>query len=179
MNYVPERLGVTKGEYAVLTLHRPSNVDHRETLTDLLGTLDRIQQRIPIIFPIHPRTRKNIDAHGLLDTLKSLQNIQLCDPLSYLEFLSLYSCSRLVLTDSGGIQEETSWLHIPCITLRENTERFVTVELGSNSLVGTDRKAILKAVDEVLAGTGKQGGPIPLWDGHAAERIRDTLIELG
>ncbi len=176
---VPERLGVTRGEYAVLTLHRPSNVDDPEILADLLGTLDIIQKKMPIVFPIHPRTRKNIEGHGLLQTLKEMPGITLCEPLSYLDFLSLYSCSRLVLTDSGGIQEETSWLHIPCITLRQNTERYVTVELGSNTMAGTERSAILAAVEDVLAGRGKTGQAIPLWDGKSAERIRDTLIELG
>ena len=175
---MPARLGVTPGEYAVLTLHRPSNVDHRETLQDLLGTLERIQERLPIVFPIHPRTRRNIDDLGLLDTIKGLGGIRLCDPLSYLEFLNLYSQSRLVLTDSGGIQEETSWLRIPCVTLRENTERFVTVELGSNYLVGTDRAAILEVVGDILDGRGKPGGDIPLWDGHTAGRIRDLFVEM-
>ena len=175
---LPGRLGVTPGEYAVLTLHRPSNVDVKETLENLLGTLEEVQNRLPIVFPIHPRTRKNIDDLGLLTRLKELEGIRLCDPLSYMEFLNLYSQSRLVLTDSGGIQEETSWLRIPCVTLRENTERYVTVELGSNYLVGTDRDTILAAVNDILDGRGKKGEGIPLWDGVTAERIRDIFVEL-
>ena len=175
---LPGRLGVTPGEYAVLTLHRPSNVDVKETLENLLGTLEEVQNRLPIVFPIHPRTRKNIDDLGLLTRLKELEGIRLCDPLSYMEFLNLYSQSRLVLTDSGGIQEETSWLRIPCVTLRENTERYVTVELGSNYLVGTDRDTILAAVNDILDGRGKKGEGIPLWDGATAERIRDIFVEL-
>jgi UDP-N-acetylglucosamine 2-epimerase (non-hydrolysing) len=168
----PARFNLRPGAYGVVTLHRPSNVDNPEILADLLGTLEIVQRELPLIFAIHPRTRKNITAFGLEDRLASMPGLQLCDPLSYLDFLDLYRQSRLVLTDSGGIQEETSWLRIPCITMRENTERGVTVELGTNYLTGTRRDKVLEAYTAVMEGRGKPGGEIPLWDGRAAERIR-------
>jgi UDP-N-acetylglucosamine 2-epimerase (non-hydrolysing) len=166
-----ERFNVKPGEYGVVTLHRPSNVDTQNKLEDLLGTLRIVQERLPLVFAVHPRTRNNAKRFGLLEHLESMPNVQLCTPLSYLDFLDLYRQSKLVLTDSGGIQEETSWLNIPCITMRENTERFVTVELGSNYLVGTRREKILAAFEEVMSGRAKQRQSIPLWDGKAADRI--------
>jgi UDP-N-acetylglucosamine 2-epimerase (non-hydrolysing) len=166
-----ERFNVKPGEYGVVTMHRPSNVDEKMKLEDLLGTLRIVQERLPLVFVIHPRTLKNAERFGLLDELKAMPNVQLVSPLSYLDFLDLYRQSKLVLTDSGGIQEETSWLNVPCITMRENTERYVTVELGSNYLVGTDRSRILEAFDAVMSGQAKQKQEIPLWDGQTAERI--------
>ena len=174
----PQRFGVAPGGYGVVTLHRPSNVDNPEILADLLGTLDTVQRELPLVFAIHPRTRKNIAAFGLQERLDAMTGLTLCDPLSYLDFLDLYRQSRLVLTDSGGIQEETSWLRIPCVTMRENTERGVTVELGSNYLTGVSRERILGAFREVMDGRGKTGGEIPLWDGRTAERIRDLFEAL-
>lgn len=168
----PERFGLAAGGYGVVTLHRPSNVDDPATLADLLGTLEIIQRELPLIFAIHPRTRKNISAFGLEGELARMPGLRFCDPLSYLDFLDLYRQSRLVLTDSGGIQEETSWLRVPCITMRENTERAVTVELGTNYLTGVGRERVLEACGDVLEGRGKPGGEIPLWDGQAALRIR-------
>jgi UDP-N-acetylglucosamine 2-epimerase (non-hydrolysing) len=175
---MPGRFGVEPGAYGVVTLHRPSNVDSPEILADLLGTLEAVQSELPLVFAIHPRTRKNIAAFGLQGRLDAMNQVQLCDPLSYLDFLDLYRNSRLVLTDSGGIQEETSWLKIPCITMRENTERGVTVELGTNYLTGVARERILKAFGEVMEGRGKPGGGIPLWDGRAAERICDIFLAM-
>ena len=174
----PARFGLEPGSYGVLTLHRPSNVDQPEILADLLGTLDLVQRELPLVFAIHPRTRKNIAAFGLQGRLDAMADLRLCDPLSYLDFLDLYRQSRIVLTDSGGIQEETSWLRIPCVTMRENTERGVTVELGTNYLTGTARGSVLAAFQEVMAGRGKQGGEIPHWDGRTAERIRTLFEEL-
>ncbi len=162
---------VSPGEYGVVTLHRPSNVDNPAILADLLGTLETVQEQLPLIFAIHPRTRKNISALGMDDRLAAMKNLTLCEPLSYMDFLDLYRQSRMVLTDSGGIQEETSWLKVPCITMRENTERGVTVELGTNYLVGTSREKILAAFADVMSGKGKAGGEIPLWDGRTSERI--------
>jgi len=175
---LPARLGVEPGSYGVVTLHRPSNVDDPAKLADLLGTLEIVQRELPLVFAIHPRTRKNAAAFGLLAALEALPNLTLCDPLGYLDFLDLYRQSKLVLTDSGGVQEETSWLRIPCVTMRENTERGVTVELGTNYLVGTDRARILGAFREVLDGRGKPGGEIPLWDGRTGERIAALFAEL-
>lgn len=169
---VPARLGVSPGAFGVVTLHRPVNVDDPAILADLLGTLEIVQRELPLVFAIHPRTRRNIAAFGLGGRLDALSRVTLCEPLSYLDFLDLYRQSRVVLTDSGGIQEETSWLGIPCLTLRENTERAVTVELGTNHLVGTARPRILAAFREVMEGPPPQRPAIPGWDGHAALRIR-------
>ncbi|MFA7329598.1 MAG: UDP-N-acetylglucosamine 2-epimerase (non-hydrolyzing) [Candidatus Delongbacteria bacterium] len=175
---MPARFDQHPGGYGVVTLHRPSNVDNPAILADLLGTLEIVQRELPLIFAIHPRTRKNITACGLEGRLAAMDNLQLCDPLSYLDFLDLYRQSRLVLTDSGGIQEETSWLRVPCITLRENTERAVTVELGTNYLTGVGRAQVLAAFQDVMSGKGKTGSQIPLWDGQTAKRICQLFEDL-
>ena len=135
---VREDLGVAGKDYAVLTLHRPSNVDDRAALAGILDALEQISARLPIIFPVHPRTRARLDEFGFADRIKRAGNLRLIEPLGYLDFLRLYSGARLVLTDSGGIQEETTVLSIPCLTLRENTERPITVEMGTNTIVGAD-----------------------------------------
>lgn len=171
-------LGLSNEDYAVLTLHRPSNVDEPETFSRILDALEQISSRIPIVFPVHPRTRKKIDSLGLGKRIEELAGLQLIDPLGYLDFLSLYSRARLVLTDSGGLQEETTVLSIPCLTLRENTERPITVESGTNTVVGTDPAKITSAAFAALAtesnGTARR---IPeLWDGHTARRIVDELL---
>jgi UDP-N-acetylglucosamine 2-epimerase (non-hydrolysing) len=175
---VREELEVAGMDYAVVTLHRPSNVDEPEVLGRILSALARIGERLPVVFPIHPRTRKNLAEFGLLDKLERGSRVRLTEPLGYLDFLHLYSGARLVLTDSGGIQEETTALGIPCLTLRENTERPVTVELGTNRVVGTDPEKITGEAWEALA-RDRGGAPRvpPLWDGHAAERILDALLE--
>jgi UDP-N-acetylglucosamine 2-epimerase (non-hydrolysing) len=166
-------------DYAVLTLHRPSNVDDPGTLERILEAIEKIGNRIPVIFPVHPRTEKMIIDLPLAERLLNAANgLSLINPLGYLDFLSLYSSARLVLTDSGGIQEETSVLGIPCLTLRENTERPITVEMGTNKIVGTDPGKIVDAAFAALDETTKPHPvSIPLWDGHAAERILDALIE--
>lgn len=172
------QLGVADGDYAVLTLHRPSNVDQRETFAGILAALESITERLPVIFPVHPRTRKTIAELGLSDRVASIKNLRLIDPLGYLDFLNLYSGARLVLTDSGGIQEETTALGIPCLTLRENTERPITVELGTNVIVGTDTSRIVTAAKASLNGSAKRTtSQPPLWDGHTSERILDALEE--
>src|SRR5687767_13140821 len=169
-------LGVTDKEYGVLTLHRPSNVDAPETFARILAALETITQTLPLIFPVHPRTRKTIAELGLSDRVASLKNLRLIDPLGYLDFLSLYSAARLVLTDSGGIQEETTALGIPCLTLRENTERPITVELGTNVVVGTDTARIVAGASAALNGSAKKTTrQPPLWDGRTSERILDAL----
>jgi UDP-N-acetylglucosamine 2-epimerase (non-hydrolysing) len=172
-------LGVADADYAVLTLHRPSNVDERETFARILTALEAITQKLPVIFPVHPRTRKTIAELGLSDRVAALGNLRLIEPLGYLDFLSLYSGARLVLTDSGGIQEETTALGIPCLTLRENTERPITVELGTNIVVGTDTTRIITAATAALNGSaiGTTRQPA-LWDGRTSERILDALDEV-
>jgi UDP-N-acetylglucosamine 2-epimerase (non-hydrolysing) len=165
-------------EYAVITLHRPSNVDELQTLERIVGALEKIGDRISVVFPVHPRTLKMINEVGLDDRLLRVKGLKLVDPLGYLDFLSLYSGACLVLTDSGGIQEETSFLGIPCLTLRENTERPITVELGTNKVVGTEPAKIVAAAFAALDETTKPHPvSIPLWDGHTAERILDALIQ--
>jgi UDP-N-acetylglucosamine 2-epimerase (non-hydrolysing) len=155
--------------YGVVTLHRPSNVDDPETLRELLVTLGMVAERLPLVFAAHPRTRKNIGRFDLELLVSS--RIQILPPQGYLEMLGLMACAAVVLTDSGGMQEETTALSVPCLTLRENTERPITVEQGTNTLVGQDRTIILENVDQIVATGGKRGRVPELWDGHAAERI--------
>ena len=176
---IKKQLDLTEGSYAVLTLHRPSNVDNRPTFTRILDALETISRSLRIVFPVHPRTRKTIADLGLSERVGSIGNLQLIDPLGYLDFISLYSSARLVLTDSGGIQEETTFLRIPCVTLRENTERPVTVQLGTNVIVGTDTHKIITAATNALNGSANMPSqPVPLWDGHTADRILDALEEI-
>lgn len=171
----PARLGVTPGGYAVLTLHRPSNVDDPRVLGGLLDALDAIQRELPVVFPVHPRTRKRFTEFGVDGRIAAMGGLRLCEPLGYLEFLGLTSQARLVLTDSGGLQEETTALGIPCLTIRENTERPVTISEGTNTLVGTSTTRILEAAWAALAGQGKAGRVPALWDGKASERIAQVF----
>lgn len=168
-----ETLKVTPGSYICMTLHRPSNVDNPELLRELLSMILTIAEQIRIIFPCHPRTRKELAGLGFEETKHP--NLTLIEPLGYLDFLRLQSSCRLVLTDSGGVQEETTYLKIPCITMRHSTERPVTVDVGSNILTGPNPDKVLAAVSEILAGKAKEGRIPHLWDGHAAERIVDVL----
>ncbi|HXD31132.1 MAG TPA: UDP-N-acetylglucosamine 2-epimerase (non-hydrolyzing) [Pyrinomonadaceae bacterium] len=174
---VRENLGLADANYAVLTLHRPSNVDDRETFSGILDGLAEIGERVPVIFPVHPRTRKTIGDLGLTEKITGLTGLRMIEPLGYLDFLSLYSNAKLVLTDSGGLQEETTVLGIPCLTLRETTERPITVELGTNVVVGTDPQKITAAAFAILSddATIKWPNVPPLWDGHTADRIVDVL----
>src|SRR5580704_7912402 len=172
---IGDELGLRNGKgwqsFGVLTLHRPSNVDSPEKLAALLGAMDAIAQRVPIVFPVHPRTQMRLTQTGI----KHHPKLRLIPPLGYLDFLCLLSKAALVLTDSGGIQEETTALGVPCLTLRENTERPVTVTHGTNEIVGLDSAKIRNGVDTVLAGKWKSGRLPQFWDGHAAERIVDIL----
>ncbi len=173
---IREALGISGKDYAVLTLHRPSNVDERKTFAGILDALEEIGRRIPILFPAHPRTRKMIAHFGLGDRIENVSGLRVIEPLGYLDFLSLYSRARFVLTDSGGIQEETTVLGIPCLTLRDNTERPVTVNMGTNTIVGTDRGKITAAAFAVLDGSKNSNHQVPpLWDGHTADRILAAL----
>ena len=174
---IREQLGVAGSDYAVLTLHRPSNVDERETFLRILGALEEIGRRLPIIFPVHPRTCKTIAELGLAERVERANALRLIEPLGYLDFLGLFSGARLVLTDSGGLQEETTVLGIPCLTLRENTERPITVEMGTNTVVGSDPQRITAAAFAALDDTPRNSLPRvpPLWDGLTAERILEEL----
>jgi UDP-N-acetylglucosamine 2-epimerase (non-hydrolysing) len=176
-----EELGVAGRDYAVVTLHRPSNVDDAAALGRILSALAEIAERLPVVFPAHPRTRARIDEFGLAELVERAGGVRLTEPLGYLDFLRLHSGARLVLTDSGGLQEETTALGVPCLTLRENTERPVTVTHGTNRVVGTDAEKIVGAALEVLdsprAGSGGAARVPPLWDGRTAERILDALLE--
>ena len=160
--------------YGVLTLHRPSNVDDAYLFRNLLETVRQVSERLPVVFPVHPRTRNRMETLGLQAMLED-ERIACLQPLGYLEMLGLVSGARLVMTDSGGLQEETTVVGVPCITLRNNTERPVTVEQGTNTIVGQDREKILAVVDDVLENGGKSGRIPELWDGKAAERIKQVL----
>jgi UDP-N-acetylglucosamine 2-epimerase (non-hydrolysing) len=172
-----ERLGLQPGQFCAMTLHRPSNVDDKDALNGILNALEAIQRSIPIVFPIHPRTRARLDEFGLMGRIKSMPNLLLTSPLGYLDFLQLYSNSRLVLTDSGGIQEETTALGIPCLTLRQNTERPITVSEGTNIVVGNDSETITREASAALARPMPKGRVPELWDGRAAERIVNAIEE--
>ena len=163
-----------ESDYGILTLHRPSNVDGADVLQGLLETLNIISEKLPLIFPVHPRTSMKIK-EAKLEKLLSKSGIVVLEPLSYLDLLGLMRNARLVLTDSGGIQEETTALGIPCVTLRENTERPITISNGTNTLVGTRRDKILEASEETLKKSNKTGKIPKYWDGHAADRIVDVL----
>jgi len=169
----PALIGSPEG-YGIVTLHRPSNVDHPDVLAPLLGVLSEISRQLPLIFALHPRTKTNIERFGLGHLIDDARLI-LLPPQGYLEMVGLMAGARIVLTDSGGLQEETTALGVPCLTLRENTERPITVEQGTNTMVGRDVMAIRKEAAEIFAGHGKQGRVPELWDGHAADRIADDL----
>ena len=169
----PALLAHARG-HGVVTLHRPSNVDDADTLRSLLGVLREVSASLPLVFALHPRTRNNIERFGLADMIDH-QRMALLPPQGYLEMLGLMRDATLVLTDSGGLQEETTALGVPCLTLRENTERPITAEQGTNTLVGRDPQAIRQGVAEILRGDGKRGRVPELWDGHAADRIAADL----
>jgi UDP-N-acetylglucosamine 2-epimerase (non-hydrolysing) len=173
-------LGLTDRDYAVLTLHRPSNVDETTAFVYIIEALEEISRRLPVVFPAHPRTRKMISELGLTDRIEKIKDLLLIDPVGYLDFLQLLNGARLVLTDSGGIQEETTVLGIPCVTLRENTERPITVEMGTNIIAGTNPANIIKAALGALDHPPDRSAPRipPLWDGHTADRILDALSPL-
>jgi len=169
------QFGLVKGEYCVLTLHRPSNVDEIIPFTRIIEAIDEIATCAPIIFPAHPRTIKRAEEFGLKQRIEAIPNLILTGPLGYFDFISLVSGSKLVLTDSGGLQEETTALGIPCITLRESTERPITVTEGTNVIVGNNTDEIIRNCLEVLETGGKSGRVPDLWDGKTASRIVDIL----
>jgi UDP-N-acetylglucosamine 2-epimerase (non-hydrolysing) len=163
-NDLPER-------YALVTLHRPANVDDSLRLKGILESLLEVNRDLSVVFPAHPRTRKRIEDFGL-----NAGQLRVLDPLPYVDFLGLQSRATVVITDSGGIQEETTYLGVPCLTVRENTERPITVSMGTNVLVGRDREKLRAELSRVLSGKGKKGTVPPLWDGRAGERIADILV---
>jgi UDP-N-acetylglucosamine 2-epimerase (non-hydrolysing) len=174
---VPGSLGLPASGYAYVTLHRPSNVDDPGRLGRVVEMLRGLGGRLPVVFPVHPRTRERLRGAGLEGALSGAPGVRALEPLGYRESLGLMAGARLVLTDSGGVQEETTYLGVPCLTLRPNTERPVTVSLGTNTVVGEEIERVLPLVGEVLAGPARKGRPIPGWDGHAAERVAAALAE--
>lgn len=173
---VLDRLGLQPLSYATLTLHRANNVDESKILADLLSTIAEIAESIPVVFPCHPRTQKRMKEFGLADVMNN-SRVRLTEPFGYLDFCALVHNSRFVLTDSGGIQEETTYMGIPCLTMRENTERPVTVQVGTNVLCGTDRELMISEARKIVTGEAKTGEVPRLWDGHTAERIVTVLQE--
>jgi len=163
--------------FTLVTLHRPSNVDSREGLEKILTIFEELSTRTSTIFPVHPRTRKMLEQCGLSRRANAIENLHLTEPIGYLEFLNLMDQAQLVITDSGGIQEETTFLGIPCLTLRENTERPITVEVGTNRICGLNVELVVRASFEVFDGKAKKGRVPQLWDGHTAERIKTILEE--
>jgi len=170
------KLKLEKNNYSVLTLHRPGNVDNKESLEYILNILNEIQKKIKLVFPVHPRTLKNLDNFNLMNGIKNQKNLIITEPLGYLDFINLMSNSKFVITDSGGIQEETTVLGVPCITMRNNTERPVTVEQGRNVLVSTDENRIIGATDKSIKGTSFKAKVPQLWDGKASKRIVEVIL---
>jgi UDP-N-acetylglucosamine 2-epimerase (non-hydrolysing) len=176
-SHILNEMNLNGTDFVLVTLHRPSNVDNKENLSKLLQAFEKIGKYLKIVFPIHPRTNKMISTFGLDYLVATNQNLLLTDPIGYLDFMKLMQNARMVLTDSGGIQEETTYLRIPCLTMRENTERPVTVELGTNVIVGSDMDRIVSETEKILHDKGKAGSIPELWDGKAAERIVKIIAE--
>ncbi len=170
-----KKLGLKPKEFALVTLHRPSNVDQQENLEAIFWIFRQLADTTTIVFPVHPRTKKMIQQHGLEKNKKAAGNVKLLDPLGYLEFIDLMQVAQFVLTDSGGIQEETTYLGVPCLTLRKTTERPITVEVGTNELCGQDANLVVQRGREILNGNIKRGKIPDLWDGRTADRIAEIL----
>ncbi len=171
----PLRHGLAEGQFGVVTLHRPSNVDNPERLAALVSVLERISRRIALVLPLHPRTRRRLEESGLLGRLETITSLRLTSPLGYVEFMSAVTAARFALTDSGGVQEETTYLGVPCLTLRDNTERPITVTQGSNRLVKLE--SLDADVEQMLAGPRRIGRRPELWDGATARRVVASLLK--
>lgn len=169
-----EKFKIKKKKFALITAHRPSNVDKKENLEKIIEIINYLQEKMMVFFPIHPRTKKNIEKFKIMDKIKK-NNLILSKPIGYLEFLNLIENSKMILTDSGGIQEEASFLNIPILTLRKNTERPITVEKGTNTIIGCDFLKARKYIEKIISNKYKQGQRIENWDGKTAERIVDIL----
>lgn len=174
---ITAKLGLRERGYAVCTLHRPSNVDTPESAANTLGAVEILAARLPVVLPLHPRTLAKLEQFGLLPRLQGNPHVQVIEPLGYLDFMALMDRARLVFTDSGGIQEETTVLGVPCFTFRENTERPITVTEGTNRLLGCSPERLKEALEELLYGREKQGRVPEYWDGQAAERILTALAQ--
>ena len=168
-------LGLFPKQYMVATFHRPSNVDTKQALSRLTEMLQGLCSRVRVVLPLHPRTRKSAENFGLLRVLETIPGLLLTDPLGYHDFIRLVRDAMVVVTDSGGIQEESTYLRVPCLTMRENTERPVTVAVGTNTLLGSNGTALMETVDQIVSGNYKKGAIPPLWDGQTAGRIVDIL----
>jgi UDP-N-acetylglucosamine 2-epimerase (non-hydrolysing) len=175
---VIRQLQLIPQEYILVTLHRPSNVDNKESLAKVVRILDTLQQRVQVVFPIHPRSLKMIEKFGYQKQIDSMGKLKLTDPIGYVDFLSLMRDAKAVVSDSGGLQEESTFLGVPCLTMRENTERPVTIDVGTNTLVGLEEEKIYGYIEKIISGTYKKGAIPELWDGRAAERIVSVLTKL-
>lgn len=169
------RLGLEPSSYGLLTLHRPSNVDEKDTLRKILRLMAEITASFPLVFPIHPRTRKRLKEFGLLKEINGIEGLKKCEPLGYLDFLKLMSEAKFVITDSGGIQSETTFLGVPCLTLRSTTEHLASIKIGTNLLVGLDQDKVIQGVRKALSTPGQKPPEVPYWDGRAAQRILSIL----
>jgi UDP-N-acetylglucosamine 2-epimerase (non-hydrolysing) len=174
---IHNKLKIKAKEYALITLHRPSNVDTVDGLRVLITAFAEISKTTKLVFPVHPRTLKNIDKFDLKSQIDKIDNLILCEPVGYLDFMKLQMDAKFILTDSGGLQEESTYLNIPCFTLRENTERPITITMGTNQLVNQSSEDIVSKAKEALLGKVKKGQIPPLWDGKTSERIVKIFIE--
>ena len=171
-------LGADPKSYVLMTMHRPANVDHKAGLEDILTIIENTAAQKPVIFPMHPRTAKSIERHGLQERLDAIQQLSILEPLGYLEFLCLMDNAFTVITDSGGIQEETTFLQVPCLTFRDTTERPITTELGTNTLLqDLNPQTVHEHFMSIVEGTAREGVVPPLWDGQTSERIADHLLQ--
>lgn len=171
-------LKVEQKKYVLMTMHRPSNVDTVEQLENVVKTIEGLARLHPVVLPMHPRTRARLSSFNMLERVESISGLHVTEPLGYLDFLNLMDNAAMIVTDSGGIQEETTYLQVPCITLRDSTERPITVDMGTNELMDLEPSLIVQRVEAVLSGHGKNGQIPPLWDGKAAVRIAETLEQL-
>lgn len=175
---IRQELNLDKGDYVLMTMHRPHNVDNLKGLNDIISIIEQISSTKKLVFPLHPRTKNNLEKFNLIDRLNSLSNVITTGPQGYLQFLNLMDNAFLIVTDSGGIQEETTYLQVPCLTFRDTTERPVTIELGTNILMkDLNPDTVIKQYNKILSGNVKKGIVPPLWDGKASDRIKDILFE--